>query len=134
MSWFRASALIFCGWAVVFAAFPRFANEFGGLGYAGRGHAEDWTQIVGVFCLGFAVILDGAHRSPNQDTCRVVARGVLAFTLPCALLMSYWQVIPDRRWIRLDIANILLLYLISYGMFLHSGAWSVRRSDNSEKA
>ena len=37
--------------------------------------------------------------------------------------MTYWQIIPDRQWIRLDIINILFLYLMSYGMFLQSGLW-----------
>ena len=51
---------------------------------------------------------------------RGVARGVLALTLPGALLMTYWQIIPDRRWVRLDIVNVMLFYLMSGGMFLKS--------------
>ena len=119
MSWFRASSVIFALWAVVCFFFPRFTNEFAGVGYVTSEHAEDWTQIVGVFALAFAVLLNEAHRSAHADVRRIVARGVLAFTLPCALLMTYWQIIPDGRWFRLDIANVALLYMMSYGMFLH---------------
>jgi hypothetical protein len=128
MSWFRLSAVIFIGWAVVFFFFPRFANDFGGIGYTVSGHAEDWTQLVGLMSLGFAVLLNEAHRAANRDVRRVVARGALACTLPCALLMTYWQIIPNGRWIRLDIANIILLYAISYGMWLHGGLpWRASR-------
>ena len=123
MSWFRMSSVIFAAWAMVFFFFPRFTNEFAGIGYISSEHAEDWTQIVGVFSLAFAILLNEAHRSASDDARRIVARGVLACTLPCALLMTYWQNIPGGRWIRLDIANVALLYLISWGMFLHSGAW-----------
>jgi hypothetical protein len=120
MNWFRASAIIFGAWAAVFFFFPRFSNEFGGVGYDTSKHAEDWTQIVGLFSLAFAVLLYQAHRSASADVRRTVARGVLALTAPSALLMTYWQLIPERRWIRLDIANIALLCLVSYGMFLES--------------
>jgi hypothetical protein len=41
---------------------------------------------------------------------------VLTLTVPSALLLTYWQLIPERRWIRLDIADIALLSFISYGM------------------
>ena len=34
--------------------------------------------------------------------------------------MTYWQIIPDRRWFRFDIVNILLLYAISYASYLMS--------------
>ena len=117
MRWFGVSSLIFAFWAVVFFGFPRFSNDFGGIGYVRSQHAEDWTQLIGLFSLGFAVLLNEARRSASVDVHRSVARGVLAVTLPCALVMTYWQLIPDRRWIRLDILNITLLYLISYGMF-----------------
>ena len=127
MSWFRASSVIFAGWTVVFFFFPRFSNEFAGVGYITSRHAEDWTQIVGLSCLAFAVLLNAAHHSANIDVRRIVARGVLALTLPCAVLMTYWQVIPDGRWFRLDIANVALLYMMSYGMFLH-GAFAWRRA------
>lgn len=123
MSWYRLSSVIFAVWAVVFFFFPRFTNEFAGIGYFSSEHAEDWTQIVGVFSLAFAILLNEAHRSASNDVRRVVARGVLACTLPCALLMTYWQIIPDGRWIRLDIANVVLLLLISWGMILHGGVW-----------
>ena len=120
MSWFRLCSVVFAVYAVVFFFFPRFTNEFGGIGYVSSGHAIDWTQIVGLFSLAFAVMLHEAHRSREPDLRRGVARGVLALTLPCALLMTYWQVIPDRRWIRLDIVNVVLFYLMSGGMFFHS--------------
>lgn len=127
MSWFRASSVIFAGWAVVFFFFPRFSNEFGGVGYVTSRHAEDWTQLVGLFCFGFAVLLNEAHRSGNVDVRRIVARGVFALTLPSAFLMTYWQIIPDGRWDRLDVANVALLYMISYGMILH-GDYPWRRA------
>ena len=109
MSWFRASSLIFTFWAVVFFFFPRSSNEIAGIGYVISEHAEDWTQIIGLFSLGFAVLLNEAHRVSDLALRRAVARGVLALTVPCALLMMYWQLIPDRRWTRVDIGNILLL-------------------------
>ncbi len=119
MPWFGVSSLIFAVWAVVFLFFPHYANEFGGVGYVASKHAEDWTRIVGLFSFAFAMLLYAAHRSANAEARRLVARGVLALTLPCAFLMSYWQVIPERRWIRLDIVDIALLLFISYGMFRH---------------
>jgi hypothetical protein len=127
MPWFRASSVIFGAWAVVFLFFPRYANEFGGVGYVTSKHAEDWTQIVGLFSLAFAVLLYQAHRSANADVRRIVARGVLSLTVPCAFLMTYWQIIPERRWIRLDIADIALLCFVSSGMFLHA-AFQWRRA------
>jgi hypothetical protein len=117
VSWFRLSSLIFAFWAVCFFFLPRFSNEIAGVGYITSGHAEDWTQLLGLCCLGFAVLLNEAHGSTSADVRRCVARGVIAFALPCALLMTYWQIIPDRLWFRLDIINITLLYLMSYGMF-----------------
>lgn len=120
MPWFRASALVFAAWAMVFLLFPRHANELGGIGYTRSKHAEDWTQIVGLFSFAFAVLLYGAHRSASSEVRRIVARGVLTLTVPCALLMTYWQLIPPRRWIRLDIADIALLCFISYGMLLEA--------------
>ncbi len=129
MPWFRLSSLIFAFWAVVFCVFPRWSNEFAGVDYVTSGHAEDWTQLIGLFSLGFAVLLNEAQRSASGNVHRVVARGVLAFTLPCALLMTYWQLIPDRRWFRLDILNIALLYLMSYGMFTRIRARSARSPD-----
>ncbi len=79
MSWFRVSSALFAMWGAVFFFFPRFTNEFAGVGYLTSEHAEDWTQIVGVCCLAFAVLLIEAHRSANADVRRIVARGVLAF-------------------------------------------------------
>lgn len=120
MSWFRVCSAIFAFWAILFFFFPKFANEFAGIGYEGSRHAEDWTRIVGLFSLAFAILLNEAHRSKSPQVRRVVARAALAFTLPCALLMTYWQLIPDRRWIRLDIINILLLYVMSFGLLVES--------------
>ena len=119
MSWFRFSSLVFAGWGVVFTFFPRFANEFGGVGYSGSAHAEDWTQLVGLFSFAFAMLLDAAHRSISADLRRAAARAALTLTIPSAVLMTYWQLIPDRLWLRLDVANILLLLVMSYGLFKH---------------
>lgn len=127
MSWFRLSSLVFAFWAVVFVFFPRFTNESAGIGYGGSTHAVDWTQLVGLLSLGFAVLLNEAHRATSADVRRIAAISVLSATLPCAFLMTYWQIIPDRQWIRLDIVNILFLYVMSYGMFLHSGLWRPTR-------
>jgi multisubunit Na+/H+ antiporter MnhG subunit len=128
MPWFLASSAVFAMWAVVFFLFPAFSNEFGGIGYVRSAHAEDWTQLVGVFSLAFAVLLYEAHRSPSSDVRRVVARGVLSLTVPSALLLTYWQIIPERRWIRLDIADIALLCLVTYGMYSHAVAQRTSRS------
>lgn len=121
MSWFRLSSLIFTFWAAVFIFLPGFANEFIGIGYESSPHAEDWTRIVGLFALAFAVALNEAHGSGDVGVRRTVARTVLAFAIPCAVLMTYWQIMPDRRWSRLDILTIGLLYLISFGLFRQSG-------------
>ena len=129
MSWFRLCSAIFAVYAVVFFFFPRFTNEFGGIGYVSSGHADDWTQIVGLFSLAFAVMLSEAHRFGEPALRRGVARGVLALTLPCALLMTYWQIIPDRRWVRLDIVNVVLFYLMSGGMFFQSELRRPQRTD-----
>ncbi len=90
MSWFRFCSAIFAVWAVVFFFLPAFVNEFVGIDYVTSRHAEDWTQIFGVTALAFAVVLNEAHRSGNAEARRTVARGVLAFTLPCALLMGIY--------------------------------------------
>ena len=129
MSWFRTSSILFAFWSVVFLFFPRFTNELAGVGYVTSEHAEDWTRIAGLFALAFAVLSNEAHRSANADLRRIIARGVLVLTLPCALLMTYWQIIPDGRWFRLDLVNVALLYMLSYGMFLHGGfrAWPAPR-------
>lgn len=63
MSWFRFCSIIFGLWALVFLFLPGFTNEFAGIQYAASGYAEDWTQIVGLFALVFAFMLNEAHRS-----------------------------------------------------------------------
>jgi hypothetical protein len=124
MSWFRLSSFVFLAWGVIFFFFPRFSNQFGGVGYIDSKHAEDWTRLVGLFSMAFAVLLDGAHRSADAGLHRLVARSTLVVTVPSALLLTWWQLIPDRRWIRLDIVDILLLALVSYGLFRRSGLWN----------
>ena len=130
MPWFRITSILFAGWAVLFAGFPRFTNDLAALRYAPNEHADDWTQIVGLLCLGFAVLLDQAHRSANDVARRVAARGVVAFAVPCAVLMTYWQLIPDRRWTRFDIGNIALLVIISCVLF---AATTVRKGPRSAR-
>ena len=115
---------------VLFGGFPHFTNRLAAIGYEPSKHADDWTQLVGLSCLGFAVLLDQAHRSANDVARRVVARGVLAFTVPCVLLMTYWQIIPDRRWTRFDLGNIGLLFIISCVLFAASRA---RKPEAAEK-
>ena len=127
MSWFRFCSAIFAVWAVVFFFLPRFINELVGIDYVVSQHAEDWTRIFGVTALAFAVVLNEAHRSANAEVRRIVARGVLAFTLPCALLMTYWQIIPDGRWNRIDVANVAILFIMSYRLFVQSDLWRRRR-------
>ncbi len=122
MPWFRISSFLFACWGVLFAGFPHFTKNLSAIGYEPSKHADDWTQLFGLCCLGFAVLLDQAHRSANDVARRVVARGVLAFTVPCVLLMTYWQIIPDRRWTRFDIGNIGLLFIISCVLFAESRA------------
>ena len=129
--WFRITSFLFACWGVLFAGFPRFTNNLAAIGYEPSKHADDWTQLFGLCCLGFAVLLDQAHRSANDVARRVVARGVLAFTVPCVLLMTYWQIMPDRRWTRFDIANIALLFLISCVLFAAS---RVRKPETGEKS
>ena len=130
MPWFRITSFLFVSWGVLFAGFPHFTNSMAAIGYEPSKHADDWTRLFGLCCLGFAVLLDQAHRSASEVARRMVARGVLAFTVPCVLLMTYWQILPDRRWTRFDIGNIALLILISCVLFAAS---RVRKSDPSEK-
>ena len=129
MPWFRITSFLFACWGVLFAGFPHFTNKLAAIGYEPNKHADDWTQLFGLCCLGFAVLLEQAHRSANDVARRVVARGVLTFTVPCVLLMAYWQIIPDRRWTRFDIGNIALLFLISCVLFAAS---HVGKSETSE--
>lgn len=129
MSQFRICALPFAGWGIVFVFFLRFTNEFAGVGYAGSPHAQDWTQIVGLFSFAFVVLLNEAHRTAAVAVRRAVARGIVVLTLPCAILMTYWQLVPERQWIRLDIVNVLILYAISYSMLLASDLPPFRSRD-----
>jgi hypothetical protein len=127
MSRFRVCALPFLGWGITFLFFPAFTNEFAGVGYTGSRHALDWTQIVGLFSLAFAVLLNDAHRVVNPDVKRTVARAAITLTLPCAVLMTYWQLLADRQWIRLDIVNVLVLYTIG-AVMLGPSEWLFRRA------
>jgi cytochrome bd-type quinol oxidase subunit 2 len=128
MSWFRFSAIIggVCG--ATFFFLPHLSNVLFGVNYVSSPHAEDWTQLFGLSLFGLAFILNAAHTSKNAEMKRSVAHGMLLFTLPCALVMTYWQVIPDGRWNRLDIVNIMVLYLMSYGLFVNSGRWKKDKS------
>jgi len=74
-------------------------------------------------------MLNEAHRIGEPALRRGVARGVLALTLPCALLMTYWQIIPDRRWVRLDIVSVMLFYFMSGRMWLQSELRKPQRTD-----
>lgn len=116
----RLCAAVFAVWAVVFVFFPGWTNELAAVGDVPGKHAQDWTQLVGLLSLGFAILLNDVHRSGDFAARRLVARGMLAFALPCAVLMTYWQMMPDRRWFRLDIVNVVLLYAMSYAGFLMS--------------
>jgi hypothetical protein len=127
MSWFLLSALVFGFWGVTFLFFPTLSNEFGGIGFNGSQHAKDWTQLVGLFSFASAYLLGATHRSQIDDLRRVVARGMLVVTLPSAGLMTYWQLIPDRQWLRLDLLNIALLLLMSYGLYTQSNLVLRRR-------
>jgi cytochrome bd-type quinol oxidase subunit 2 len=130
MPWFRISSFLFACWALLFAGFPHWTNSLAAVNYVPSKHADDWTLLFGLSCLGFAVLLDQAHRSANDVARRVVARGVVALTLPCVLIMSYWQFIPDRRWTRFDIGNISLLILITCVMLAAS---RVRKPGTSDE-
>jgi hypothetical protein len=44
--------------------------------------------------------------------------------------MPTWQIMPDRRWTRFDIGNIVLLLLISCVLFAAS---RVRKPETTEK-
>ena len=126
-SWFRFGSVILAAWAAAFFFLPRFSNELFGVDYDVNRHAEDWTQLIGLASLALAFMLNAAHGSSNPEARRIIARGVLVFTVPCALVMTYWQIIPDGRWNRLDIANIVLLVVMSYGLFVQSDLWWRRR-------
>lgn len=121
MSWFRFASIYTTLGAAAFFFFPHLSNEIFGIKYVVSLHAEDWTQLFGLAGFPMAFLLNAAHASKNEDLKRTIARAELIFTFPCALLMTYWQIIPDGRWNHLDIANIVILYTVSYGMFLNSG-------------
>ena len=121
MSWFRLASIysVLCG--VSFFFFPRLTNEIYGINYVVSLHGEDWLQMFGLTMFAFAYYLNAAHASTNEEMKRTVARAQLILTVPIVLLMTYWQIIPDGRWNRLDIGNIVILCILSYGMFLYSG-------------
>ncbi len=127
MSWFRFSAIVLAIWSVAFFALPNLSNEIFGVDYVKNEHAEDWTQLVGLALFAFAFLLEMAHRSSNQELRREIARGALVLTIPVALLLTYWQLLPDGPWNRLDAPNAAVLYLLSYGLFRQSGL-RLRRS------
>jgi hypothetical protein len=77
--------------------------------------------LFGLTGFSYAYLLNAAHSSTTEEMKRIVARTALIFYVPCVLVMIYWQIIPDGRWNRLDIGNIVILCILSYGMFLNSG-------------
>ncbi len=97
MSWFRFSAIISVACGAVFFFLPHLSNVLFGINYTNSPHAEDWTQLFGLSLVGLAFILNAAHSSTSAEMKRGVARGALLFTLPCAMIMTYWQIIPDGR-------------------------------------
>ena len=113
MSPFRVGSILFAAWGLVFVARPYRANELAGLAYTTTGHTEDWTRIAGLFCLAFAALLESAHRSDGEALRRTTARVVLAFAVPCAVIMAWWQLVPDPRWSRWDLVNVGLLVLLA---------------------
>ncbi len=121
MSWFRFCSVIFAAWGVAFFFLPRFSNELFGVDYVVNLHAEDWTRLIGLTMFAMAFMLNAAHRTSNSEVRRIVARGVLMLALAIAIVMTYWQIIPDGQWNRLDIANIVILLVMSYGLFKQSG-------------
>lgn len=121
MSWYRASSLMCFLWSIAFTILPGLTNRLFGKDYLASPHAEDWTRLFGLSVFVIAFFLNEAHRSSVPELRRSVARGALLFFASCAALMTYWQLIPDGHWNRLDIANVLLLYIVSYGMFTKSG-------------
>ncbi len=129
MSWFRSCSIVFAAWGVAFFILPRFSNELFGVDSTVNLYAEDWTRLIGPTMFGFAYVLDAAHRTSSAEARRIIARGVLLLTVAIAIVMTYWQIIPDGRWNRLDLLNIAILLMMAYGMFGKSGWWgSLRRS------
>jgi hypothetical protein len=120
MSWFRFCAIIYVVWGVAFFFLPNLSNEIFGVDYVDNEHAEDWIQLVGLGLFGLAFLLNAAHRSSNAELRRAIARGGLIITVSYALMLTYWQLIPDGPWNRLDIVNAVLLYVLSYGLFMNS--------------
>ena len=49
------------------------------------------------------------------------ARSGLIFIMPCVFIMTYWQIISDGRWNRMNITNVVILYIMSYVLFVKSG-------------
>ncbi len=37
------------------------------------------------------------------------ARSGLIFIMPCVFIMTYWQIISDGRWNRMNITNVVIL-------------------------
>lgn len=121
MSWFRFASIYIALGSAAFFFLPHLSNKIFGIKYVVSLHAEDWTQLFGLAGFPWVFLLNAAHTSTNEEMKRTVARAHLIFTVTCALLMTYWQIIPDGRWNHLDIANIVILFIVSYGMFINSG-------------
>lgn len=121
MSWFRFCAVVIAIWGIAFFFLPNLANEIFGVDYVKNEAAEDWTQLVGLAMFAIAFLLHTAHRSSDEALRQAVARGALIFILPAALLLTYWQLLPDGPWNRLDLPNAVILWVMSYGLFLQSG-------------
>ncbi len=134
MSWFRFCSIVCAVWSVAFFFLPGLSNDIFAIEDAVGLHAEDWTRLLGLSLFGLAFLLNTANASSNEELKRSIARGVLIFTLPCAAIMTYWQIIPDGRWNRLDIANIVLLCAISYGLLVNTGLWIWRNGREVEMA
>ena len=121
MSWFRFGSVIFAAWGVAFFFLPRFSNELSGVDYVVNLHAEDWTRLMGLTMFAMAFMLNATHGTSNPEARHIIARGVLMLSLALAIVITYWQIIPDGRWNRLGIANIAILLVVSYGIFAQSG-------------
>jgi hypothetical protein len=127
LSWFRLLSIYSALCGTVFFLLPHRSNELFGINYITSLHAEDWTRLFGLSLFPLAYLLNAAHGSKSEELRRIVARGVLFFTVPCAAIMAYWQVIPDGRWNRLDIGNVVILGVLSSGLLAESAVGRRKR-------